>query len=222
MQVKVLLSAYGSLANANITVGADKTASINLADNGAGKQTLSLGEGSKITITGNASTVGTLEVASGTILDLDPSVVIEGSTATKGTLSVADGATLKAGATQIKNFLATPSAEGILSLAGTWELQGSGADLDIGGLTGAADTAGKVDGLATTTSVTGQDITVSTKLTTFTNANIKASGTLTLGKADADSEAMLGGANATAKDLVLLTQETAGFNLADDITLTAV
>ena len=216
------LKTYSTEAiKANITVAAQQTASLKLGDNEAGKQTLSLGEGSKITLTGHTATGGKLEVASGT-LDLDPSVVIEGSTATKGTLSVAKGATLKAGATQIKNFLATSSAEGILSLAGTWELQGSGADLDIGGLEGAADTAGKIAGIAATTSVKGQDITVSTKLTTFTNANIKASGTLTLGKADADSEAMLGGANATAKDLVLLTQETAGFNLADDITLTAV
>ena len=212
------LKADGTNVNANISVTAEKTGTIDLV--GTESKTLALSAG-KITVSGGNS-AGTLKVASGTILDLDPSVVIEGASADKGTLSIVNGATLKAGATQIKKFLNADANKGILSLAGTWELKGTGDDLDIGGLEGASDTAGKVAGLAKSTKITGQDITVSTALTTFTDANIVAADTLTLGKDTEKSAVMLGGAKATAKDLVLLTNEDTGFNLQDDITLTAV
>ena len=210
------LKADGTNVNANISVAATKTGTIDLA--GTDSKTLALSAGN-ITINGDDTTVGTLKVASGTTLSLASDVEVVGATKDKGTLSIVDGATLKAGATQIKKFLNADANKGILSLAGTWELQGTGDDLDIGGLTGGT-AAGNVDGLATTTNITGQDITVSTKLTTFTNANIKASGTLTLGTANAASDVMLGGATVIAKDLVLLS--SGDFNLADDIKLTAV
>ena len=211
------LKAHGTNVNANISVTAQKTGTIDLVDTES--KTLALSAG-KITIHGDSGTVGKLEVASGTTLSLAPEVQVVGDTADKGTLSIVDGATLKAGATQIKSFLNAASNKGILSLAGTWELQGTGDDLDIGGLTGGT-AAGNVGGLATTTFIKGQNITVSDDLNTFTNANIVAADTLTLGKDDTAAKALLGGATVIAKDLVLKTSDD-GFNLQDNITLTAV
>ena len=70
--------------------------------------------------------------------------------------------------------------------------------------------------------IKGTAVAVSEATTgTATNLNIEAD-TLTLGKSDEPaSAALLGGATVTAKDLALKTSDD-GFNLQDNITLTAV
>ena len=216
------VKAYSTEAiKTNITVEAGKTASIKLGDNEAGKQTLSLGEGSKITLNGTAAN---LTVDSGSTLELADSVVLTNTTAEKGVLSVAETATLQANTSIIKSFMAedgeTADKKGNVTLNGTWILTGENNDLGGIAIGDGNTTAGQLNAGANSL-IKGTDVAVSTAITTGTNINIEAE-TLTLGKSDAASAALLGAGKAKAKDLVLLTNEETGFNLDDNITLTAV
>ena len=216
------VKAYSTEAiKANITVAAGKTASLKLGDNEAGKKTISLGEGSKITLNGTAAN---LTVDSGSTLELADSVVLTNTTAEKGVLSVAETATLKANTSIIKSFMAedgeTADKKGNVTLNGTWILTGENNDLGGIAIGDGNTTAGQLNAGANSL-IKGTDVAVSTAITTGTNINIEAE-TLTLGKSDAASAALLGAGKAKAKDLVLLTNEETGFNLDDNITLTAV
>ena len=219
---KGTVKAYSTEAiKANITVEAGKTASLKLGDNEAGKQTLSLGDGSKITLNGAAAK---LTVDSGTTLELASNVGLTNATAEKGVLEVAETATLKANTATIKSFMAEDGdpadKKGNVTLNGTWILTGENNDLGAIPL-GDGTTAGQLNAGAKSL-IKGTNVAVSEAITgTATNLKIEAD-TLTLGKADANSAALLGVGKATAKDLVLLTKEETGFNLADNITLTAV
>ena len=219
---KGTVKAYSTEAiKANITVEAGKTASLKLGDNEAGKQTLSLGEGSKITLNGTAAN---LTVDSGSTLELADSVVLTNTTAEKGVLSVAETATLKANTATIKSFMAadgdTLDNKGNVTLNGTWILTGENNDLGGIAIGDGNTTAGQLNA-GKNSLIKGTDVAVSTAITTGTNINIEAD-TLTLGKSDAPSAALLGAGKAKAENLVLKSNDTDGFKLADDITLTAV
>ena len=214
---KGTISATGTLAKADITVGAAKEASISLAEQ---SDVLSLQSG-KINI---ADAAGKLSLAKGT-LELGSNVVLTNTTAAKGSISVAEGATLQANTSIIKSFMAadgdTPDQKGNVVLSGTWVLTGDNNDLAQIAIGEGASAGGEL-ALGANSLIKGTNVAVSEAITgTATNLKIEAD-TLTLGKADANSAAVLGGGKATAKDLVLLTKEETGFNLADNITLTAV
>ncbi len=214
---KGTISATGTLAKADITVGAAKEASISLAEQ---SDVLSLQSG-KINI---AAADGKLSLAKGT-LELGSNVVLTNTTAAKGSISVAEGATLQANTSIIKSFMAadgdTPDQKGNVVLSGTWVLTGDNNDLAQIAIGEGASAGGEL-ALGANSLIKGTNVAVSEAITgTATNLKIEAD-TLTLGKADANSAAVLGGGKATAKDLVLLTKEETGFNLADDITLTTV
>ena len=214
---KGTISATGTLAKADITVGAAKEASISLAQQ---TDVLSLQSG-KINIT---AADGKLSLAKGT-LELGSDVVLTNTTAAKGSISVAEGATLQANTSIIKSFMAadgdTPDQKGNVVLSGTWVLTGDNNDLGNIAIGEGASAGGEL-ALGANSLIKGANVAVSEAITgTATNLKIEAD-TLTLGKADAASDALLGAGKAKAKDLVLKSNDTDGFKLKDDITLTAV
>ena len=205
----------GTAEELNINIS--KEASISLAEQ---TDVLSIQSG-KIDISDAA---GKLSLAKGT-LELGSDVVLTNTTAAKGSISVAEGATLQANTSIIKSFMAadgdTADEKGNVVLSGTWVLTGDNNDLGKIAFGDGSSAGGELN-LGAKSLIKGTNVAVSEAITgTATNLKIEAD-TLTLGKADAASAALLGAGKATAEDLVLLTNEETGFNLADAITLTAV
>ena len=216
---KGTISATGTLAKADITVGTGKEASITLAQK---TDVLSLQSG-KINIT---AADGKLSLAKGT-LELGSDVVLTNTGAEKGTISVAEGATLQANTSIIKSFMnedndagSGADKKGNVTLSGTWILTGENNDLGGIAIGDGQSAAGQLNA-GKNSLIKGTDVAVSTAITTGTNINIEAE-TLTLGDSGAASDALLGAGKAKAKDLVLKSNDTDGFKLKDDITLTAV
>ena len=198
------LKVKGTAEKLNINVADGKTASISLAEK---TDVLSIKAG-KIDLQ-NSGAAFTL--AKGT-LDLGSEVVLTNTTSGSGSFTINSGATLQANTSVIKNFVTEDNGDkaGKFALSGTWSLTGDNNDLAGIAITGASGSL-----------IKGTDVAVSTAMTGASGANIEAE-TLTLGKADtAQNSALLGtSGSATAKDLVLLS--SGDFNLADNITLTAV
>ena len=211
------LKAHGTNVKANIDVTAEKNGTIDLS--ATDSKTLSLSAG-KITINGNGNsgTTGKLTVASGTILTLSSDVEVAGATADKGTLEIAKGATLNADTNQVGKFLNADANKGILTLTGTWNLNGSDTEAaELGGLAFGSN-AGNIT-VADTSVINGDKIKVS-KTVTGSASDLKINAKdLTLGNTEAKSAALLGGATATTKSLTLLTNEAKGYNLQDSVVL---
>ena len=209
------LKAHGTNVKANIDVTAEKNGTIDLS--ATDSKTLSLSAG-KITINGNAGTTGKLTVASETILTLSSDVEVAGATADKGTLEIAKGATLNADTNQVGKFLNAKANKGILTLTGTWNLNGSDTEAaELGGLAFGSN-AGNIT-VADTSVINGDKIKVS-KTVTGSASGLKINAKdLTLGNTEAKSAEFLGGATATTKSLTLLTNEAKGYNLQDSVVL---
>ena len=196
------LKVKGTAEKLNINVADKKVASISLAEQ---TDVLSIKAG-KIDLQ-NSGAAFTL--AKGT-LDLGSEVVLTNTTSGGGTFTVNSDATLQANSSVIKSFVIEDNGDkaGKFALSGTWSLTGENNDLAGISITSA-------DGAL----IKGTNVAVSDAISGASGATIQAD-TLTLGKADAASKALLDSGSATAKDLVLLS--SGDFNLADNITLTAV
>ena len=197
------LSVKGTAEQLNINVADGKTASIKLSEQ---TDVLSIQKG-KIDIQNSG---GKLTLAKGT-LDLGSEVVLTNTTSGGGTFTVASGAILQANSSVIKSFVTEDNGDkvGKFALTGTWSLTGDNNDLGGIAITGASGSI-----------IKGTNVAVSEKITGASGTTIHAD-TLTLGKADVEAtQPLLDSGSATAKDLVLLS--SGDFNLADNITLTAV
>ncbi len=196
------LKVKGTAEQLNINVADGKTASIKLSEQ---TDVLSIQKGT-IDIQNSG---GKLTLAKGT-LDLGSEVVLTNTTSGGGTFTINSGATLQANSSVIKKFVIEDNGDkaGKFALSGTWSLTGENNDLAGISITSA-------DGAL----IKGTNVAVSDAISGASGTTIQAD-TLTLGKADVASKALLASGSAIAKDLVLLS--SGDFNLADNITLTAV
>ena len=216
---------YGSNVKATLSVKEGKTATVELADVPSTKNKdeskLQLVSGSTINIGGDTTSGAILNLKAGKLILNDGVVVAntssDNSAANKaGTLKIGGDtpeATLSLSKTTFDNFL-NGDKKGVLDIAKSGTVAVSG-DIDLADYT--FDTSGALGSIAmsdTTAKLSATNVVAKKELSgTATNANIVATGTLTLG-----GTAAIGAASLEAKNLAIDVEGTE-YALQDDVTL---
>ena len=242
------VSAYGSLADVNLSVASDATANITLAadtdpTDGVAKDTLNISSG-KIVLSSDVATSaksgGILAISGGHVnLGSEVELTTSGDNTKMSNISIGGGAVnakLTVSKEQLSTYLEGTQASVTLAKSGTIALSNDAAtQVDLSTLkfnaTAAAHTI-DVGSTATATTIEGKNILLSHDLTQdgtaggtaagITAANLTISADkLTLGSADFDSSKKAIGATLKAKDLVLEAGSQNAFNVKDSITLSS-
>ena len=242
------VSAYGSLADVNLSVASDATATINLAEDtdptdGVAKDTLNISSG-KIVLssdTASSATSGGILAISGGHVNLGSEVELStsGDDVKMSNISIGGGsvaAKLTVSKEQLSTYLEGTQASVTLAKSGTIALSNdANTQVDLSTLkfnsTAAAQSI-DVGSTATATTIEGKNILLSHELTQDGAANGTAAGItvanltisadkLTLGSADFDSSKKAIGATLKAKDLVLKAGSKDAFTVKDSITLSS-
>ena len=242
------VSAYGSLADVNLSVASDATANITLAadtdpTDGVAKDTLNISSG-KIVLSSDAATSATsggiLAISGGHVnLGSEVELTTSGDNTKMSNISIGGGAVnakLTVSKEQLSTYLEGTQASVTLAKSGTIALSNDAAtQVDLSTIkfnsTAAAQTI-DVGATATATTIEGKNILLSHELTQdgtaggteagITAANLTISADkLTLGSADFDSSKKAIGATLKAKDLVLDAGSQNAFTVKDSITLSS-
>ena len=239
------VSAYGSLADVNLSVASDATATINLAEDtdptdGVAKDTLNISSGKIVLSTNNTSNTsgGILAISGGHVnLGTDVELKTSSDNTKMSNISIGGGsvgAKLTVSKEQLSTYLEGTKASVTLAQSGSITLSNDATTkVDLSTLkfnkTAAAQS---IDVGATAATIKGKNVLLSHELTqdgtaggtaagiTATNLTISADK-LTLGSADFDSSASAIGATLKAKDLVLEAGSKDAFTVQDSITLSS-
>ena len=218
---------YGSNVKATLSVKEGKTATVELADVPSTKnkdeETLQLVSGSTINIGGNGTSGAILNLKAGKLILNDGVVVAntssDSSAATKaGNLKIGGNtseATLSLSKTTFDNFL-KGDKKGVLDIAQSGSVAVSG-NIDLADYKFAATAeVGSITMSNASAKLSATNVVAKAPLTvTATNANIVATGTLTLGGTEA-----IGAASLEAKNLTI--ESDGEYTLQDAVTLKAM
>ena len=238
------VSAYGSLADVNLSIASDATANITIAadddpTDGVAKDTLNISSGKIVLSSNNTSTNtsgGILAISGGHVnLGSEVELTTSGDNTKMSNISIGGGsvgAKLTVSKEQLSTYLEGTKASVTLAKTGSITLSNDAAtQVDLSKFKFNATAAAQSIDVGAAATIEGKNILLSHELTQDGAANGTAAGVtanltisadkLTLGSADFDSSKKAIGAKLQAKDLVLEAGSKDAFTVQDSITLSS-